>query len=71
MKRRRTIIVLRERDDEGEYITEWEHEENVERDDFGISINWGNDYSWFPYAAILRVDNEICKCYYCDRANAG
>jgi hypothetical protein len=77
-KRRSATIVIRQRDPELEtddgYLRESVHEDELERDELGVTIHFGDvggGDTFVPWPSVVRIDIEPwCACFRCRRPEA-
>jgi hypothetical protein len=71
---RRADVVINYRDREAgdrdhDRATEWVHEEELDMDEFGVTLRWDSATKVFlPWNAVLRIDYSPCHCFDCERA---
>jgi hypothetical protein len=67
-------VLIRQRDpeaapEESGYVEEFVHAAWIERDDFGITLDWGGGRRTFvPWASVVRIEYAWCRCRDCSRA---
>jgi hypothetical protein len=43
----------------------WLHEPYLERNEFGVWLEWGDERTFVPWSSVVRIDVAPCLCSRC------
>ena len=68
---RATVVIRGSDPDTGsDQYAEWVHEPFLERDELGVTLDWGREKTFVPWMSVVRIDLDECECVRCTRRAA-